>query len=144
MSKENSDFVCPEVNYEEVVFIAGGEIGPVRDCVTRTLKENRRQDIRLFFGANSKKDLNGAEKLRELSEFQNNFHMITSLNSPDPEWNGEVGLITDVIRDQLNPEKVEQCFIYGTEAMIEETERTLKRMGVSEEEIYHDSFPRDY
>lgn len=144
MSKDSSDFVCPEVNYEEVVFIAGGEIGPVRDCVTRTLKNSQSQNVRLFFGANSKKDLNGAKELQELSQFQNNFHMVTSLNSPNPEWSGEVGLITDVVRDQLNPENVKQCFIYGTRKMIEETERTLKRMGVSKEEIYRDSFPRDY
>lgn len=144
MVAKDSAFTCPEVKKEEFVFIAGGQIGPVRDCVTKTLKSNPGKEIHLFFGANTKSDLNGAEELQHLSEFSNDFHMVTSLNSPSPKWKGEVGLITDVVREQLEPERIKKCFLYGPQTMIKETKRTLKDMGVPEEEIYHDSFQRDY
>ncbi len=144
MDKEDSNFTCTEVFEKEVVLIAGGKLGPLKDCVVKNLKSSSNQDIRLFFGADTQRDLNGAEELQKLSGFPNNFHMVTALNSSNPEWEGEVGLITDVVRDQLNPDKVKKCFLYGTREMVDETKRTINRMGVPEEKIHKKSFTRDY
>lgn len=144
MKQGNSEFkltgVAEEVTEEEIILIAGGEIGPIRDWVTRTLKNGTDENIRLFFGANTQKDLNGYKNLKDLSELSNNFSMVTALNTSNPEWKGEVGLITDVVRDKLDPNKVGKCFIYGTEVMIEETKRTLTGLGIPEEKIQHESF----
>lgn len=146
MKKGNSGFtltgVAEEVKEEEIVLIAGGEIGPIRDWITRALKNGTKEDIRLFFGANTQKDLNGCKELKDLSELSDKFNMVTTLNTSNPEWEGEVGLITDVVRDKLDPDKVSKCFLYGTEVMIEETKRTLTGLGISEEKIEHETFKR--
>ncbi|MBS3787553.1 hypothetical protein KGY79_05080 [Candidatus Bipolaricaulota bacterium] len=145
MEKEDSNFTCTAVDEEkEIVLIAGGKLGPFKDWVTETLKNNPKQDIRLFFGANSKTDLNGSKQLYDLSDLTDNFQMVTALNSPNPEWEGEAGLITDVVRDQVNPKKVNKCFLYGTRVMIDETKQALNNMGIPGEKIHHKSFTRDY
>lgn len=144
MKQGNPEFTFAGVAEEEIVLIAGGEIGPLGDWITRALKNGTNKDIRLFFGADTQKDLNGYEKLRDLSELSDNFGMVTALNTPNPEWTGEVGLITDVVRDKLDPDKVSKCFLYGTQVMIEETKRTLTELGVPEEKIEQESFKQSY
>ncbi|MFW6006229.1 MAG: hypothetical protein ACOC9A_02185 [Candidatus Bipolaricaulota bacterium] len=134
--------VAEEDLEEEIVLIAGGEIGPIRDWITRALKNGTDKNIRLFFGANTQNDLNGYRNLKDLSELSNNFNMVTALNTSNPEWEGEVGLITDVVRDKLDPKKVSKCFLYGTDVMIEETKRTLTGLGIPEDKIQHESFKR--
>lgn len=145
MKKRNLNPVCSEITREkEIVLIAGGRLGPFKDCITDSLKNDPDHDIRLFFGARTRGDLDGAEELRKLSDFSNRFHMVTTLDSSHPEWDGEVGLITDVVRDHLEPGNVSQCFIYGTDVMVSETQRTLKKLGVPEEKINHEHFERSY
>ena len=144
MELEDSNFTCTEAVEEEIILIAGGKIGPFKDWVTETLKNNPKQDIRLFFGANSKTDLNGSKQLYYLSELTDNFQMVTALNSPNPEWEGEAGLITDVVREKLKPNRVDKCLLYGTQVMIDETKRALNNMGISGEKIHHQTLTRDY
>lgn len=145
MERDNFDFACSKIEEEdEIVLIAGGELGPLKECITEFLKNNPTHDIRLFFGANSRNQLNGVEELRNLSELSDDFHMVTALNSSHPEWDGEVGLITDVIKDHLKPGKVKKCFLYGTDVMVNETELTLKQLGVPEGKIDHQHFERNY
>ncbi|MBS3736420.1 MAG: hypothetical protein V5A87_03470 [Candidatus Bipolaricaulota bacterium] len=146
MKQSNSEFkftgVAEEATEEEIVLIAGGKIGPIKDWITSVLKNGTNKNIRLFFGANTQNDLNGYRNLKDLSELSNNFSMVTALNTSNPEWEGEVGLITDVVRDKLHPDKVSKCYIYGTDVMIEETKRTLTGLGIPEEKIQHETFNR--
>lgn len=145
LKKMNSELPpLGEVEKKETVLIAGGEFGPLGDWITETLKEGTGKDIRLFFGANSQQDLNGQEKLKDLSELSDNFTMVTALNSSNPEWKGEVGLITDVVRDKLDPNRVDRCLLYGTPVMVEETKLTLTELGVPDENIYYKTLQRNY
>ena len=145
MKKRNLNPICSEITKEkEIVLIAGGRLGPFKDCIADSLKDDPDHDIRLFFGVQTRGDLGDTAELRNLSDFSNRFHMVTTLDSSHPDWDGEVGLITDVVRDQLEPEKVSQCFIYGTDVMVSETQQTLKKLGVPQEKINHEHFERAY
>lgn len=128
----------------ETVIIAGGKFGPTKDWIIKALKEGSEEEIRLFFGVNSRKDLNGHEKLQDLADLSDNFNMVTALNSSNPDWEGEVGLITDVVRDKLDPDRVSRCLLYGTQVMVEETRHTLTELGIPEEKIHHKAFEREY
>ncbi|MFB6291383.1 MAG: hypothetical protein ABEJ25_06620 [Candidatus Bipolaricaulia bacterium] len=129
---------------QEFVIIAGGKIGPLKELVKNALKEGLDNDIRLFYGANSSRGLNGYEELKDISEISDKFNMVTALNSPSPDWEGEVGLITDVVRDQLDPDEVGKCFVYGNRTMVEETMRTLANLGIPESKIEQETFGRIY
>lgn len=129
---------------DEIVFIAGGEIGPIEDLILKAVRKGIDKKIRLFYGANSQKDLNGYGKLQDLAELTDNFDMVRALNCPNPEWDGEVGLITDVVQDLLDAGKVNKCFIYGTEVMVEETRQVLTSLGVPQEKIHQKSFQSAY
>lgn len=144
MQVDNSELNFTEIKAGEIVFIAGGKFGPIKKLITEALKSEVDEKIRLFYGANSQGDLNGYKKFRDLSEFSNNFNMVTALNSSHPEWEGEVGLITDVVRDHLNPERVSKCFVYGTNVMVKETRKTLKDLGIQEDKIQAESYERTY
>lgn len=148
MESENTGLMftnsAEEEEKEEIVFVAGGELGPVKKWVTDALKKSSERKVRLFFGADTQNDLDGYREVEELTELTDNFDMVTALNSSNPEWEGEVGLITDVVRDYLNPDGVSHCFLYGTDVMVEETEQTLTNMGVPKEKIHRESFEPAY
>jgi NAD(P)H-flavin reductase len=145
LKKESVDFTCTKIEEEEeIVLIAGGELGPLKECITESLKNDPAHDIRLFFGANSRNQLDGIEELRNLSDLSEDFHMVTALNSSHPDWDGEVGLITDVVRDHLESGNVKECFLYGTDVMVNETQRTLKNIGVPEGKINRQHLERAY
>lgn len=144
MSQNDSEFTLTGVEEEETVLIAGGEIGPLRDLITKSLENGANKNIKLFFGADTQKDLNGHEKLRDMASLSDNFSMVTALNTSNPEWDGEVGLITDVVRDELDPDEVSRCLLYGTDVMIEETKRTLTDLGIPEAKIQHKSLNRGH
>jgi len=144
LKKEAPRLALSGVRKNEIVIIAGGKIGPIEDWIEKVLKNGTNDNIRLFYGANSRKDLNGYRNVKYMAELSDSFDMVTALNSSDPNWQGEVGLITDVVRERLDPEKVSQCFLYGTTVMIEETKRTLTDIGISEEKIHHESYGRTY
>lgn len=144
MQEEATKFTFSEATKREIVFIAGGEIGPINNWIMQALQKGINDRVRLFFGANTRSDLNGSKKLQDLSELMDDFSMVTALNCSHPEWEGEVGLITDVLRDELDPDKVSRCFIYGTQVMVEETKETLVSLGIPAEKIDHESFKPTY
>jgi len=145
LKKGDTNPICSQITKEkEVVLIAGGRLGPFKDWVADSLENDPEYDIRLFFGAQTRGDLGNTEELRKKSELSNRFNMVTTLDSSHPEWDGEVGLITDVVRDYLEPGNVSKCFIYGTDVMVSETQQTLKKLGIPEEKINHKHFERAY
>ena len=142
MKNLSSNVALSPAEKTESIFIAGGELGPIEEWITSTLKNDPDNDLRLFFGVDQEKNLNGIDNLRDLSEMDNKFTLVAALNSAHPSWEGEVGLITDVVRDHLEPEKVDKCFLYGTEVMIRETVKSLINMGISEGRIYRETITR--
>ncbi|MBC7121920.1 MAG: oxidoreductase, partial [Pseudothermotoga sp.] len=72
------------------------------------------------------------------------FHFIPALSEPKPEdnWEGEVGLIPQVVErylDRFSPDQVE-AYLCGSPGMINASIEVLKKFGLKEEKIFYDKF----
>ena len=63
------------------------------------LEQGCEKQMTFFFGAVKARDLYYVDLFTQLAEEYANFHYIPALSDPDPEddWQGEVGLITEVV-----------------------------------------------
>ncbi|HDQ14629.1 MAG TPA: 2Fe-2S iron-sulfur cluster binding domain-containing protein [Sediminispirochaeta sp.] len=136
------DFYLRETE-REIVCIAGGSgMAPIKSILLNMAERGIQRRVRYFFGARSKKDLFLVEEMRELEKQLPNFKFIPALSNPEPEddWDGETGLITDVLDAHLESGENVEAYLCGSPGMIDACVKVLSENGVPEELIYYDKF----
>ncbi|MDT3360185.1 MAG: oxidoreductase, partial [Spirochaetota bacterium] len=65
-----------------------------------------------------------------------------ALSEPAPEdnWEGEVGLITDVVRRMVKDGPNSEAYLCGSPGMINACMTVLTELNVAEENIFYDKF----
>ena len=98
--------------------------------------------VKYFFGARTKKDLYYTEEFLELSKEYPNFQYIPALSEslPEDQWQGEVGLITDVVDRHCGDLKDSEAYLCGSPGMIDACIRVLNKHQISSENVYYDKF----
>ncbi len=124
-----------------IVGVAGGVgLAPLRSIVFSLLEKGVDREIWLFYGARTLEDLYYHEDLEELAEEYDNFNYVPALDSSQPEWEGEVGLITEVMKDYLEEGEDMEGYLCGPPPMMDATIDLLTDYGVDEEDILYDDF----
>jgi len=127
----------------DLVFVGGGAgMAPIL-ALLRTLSERGlERKATFFYGARTKKDLCFEAELHELEEKLANFHYIPALSEPgaDEEWDGETGLITDVVKRHASDLRGAHAYVCGPPPMVEAAVPLLATLGVEEKRIYFDKF----
>ena len=85
-----------------------------------------------YYGARRSRDLCFEAELRELEKTLENFRYVPALSEPDDseDWNGEVGLITDVVKRHETNLKEVHAYICGPPPMVEAAVPLLTQLGV--------------
>lgn len=128
---------------KEIICVAGGVgLCPIRSIISSMLDEATDRKITLFYGARQKSDLYHYDELKKLEEKYQNFHFIPALDTPEPEWEREVGLITDVMKRYLSKDGVDntEAYLCGPPLMMDAVIKILTELGVKEEDILFDKF----
>ncbi|MFB6290524.1 MAG: NADH:ubiquinone reductase (Na(+)-transporting) subunit F [Candidatus Bipolaricaulia bacterium] len=124
-----------------VIGVAGGVgLAPLRSIVFSLLEQGSDREIWLFYGARTLEDLYYHEDLQELADKHDNFNYVPALDSSQPDWDGEVGLITEVMQDYLEKGKDMEGYLCGPPPMMDATIDLLKNYGVDEDDILFDDF----
>jgi len=132
-----------------MVCVAGGSgMAPFKsifqDRIDRGIMDER--DIWYFFGARTKKDLFYLDWLEELQSTYKRFHFIAALSEPQPEddWQGETGLITDVLAKYLTEtmpkDSGREGYLCGSPGMLDACMNVMRKFGMLDEKIYFDKF----
>src|SRR3984893_1440089 len=84
----------------DLVFVGGGAgMAPILSLLRSMAERRLQRKATFFYGARTKEDLCFEAELRELEERLPDFRYIPALPEPgDDEWDGETGLITDVVQ----------------------------------------------
>lgn len=104
------------------------------------------KEIWYFFGARTTRDMFYLDELRRLEKEWPRFHFVPALSEPKPEekWEGEVGLITDVldryVKDRVGREKGLEGYLCGSPGMIGACIAVMTKNGIPESSIYFDKF----
>lgn len=130
----------------EVIFVAGASgIGPIRSMLLHAFEKrlDERRKMTLFFGVRRLRDLYYDEEFSRLEREHPNFRFVPALSEAgDPQWTGEVGLITEVMNKYLGDRSLQECEAYlaGPPAMIDAAILLLRERGIPTERIRFDKF----
>src|SRR5436305_11893003 len=102
-----------------------------------------RRKTTYFYGARTRKDLFYLDLLQQLEERLPGFRFVPALSmaTPEDEWDGETGLITEVFERNLEVGQTQiQAYLCGPPPMIDAAIPVLFRKGIIEDRIFFDIF----
>ncbi len=137
------DFYLREDSPNDLVCIGGGcGMAPIRSILAKLAEKGMPRKATYFFGARGKKDLFYTEELRELEKKYPNFKYVPALSDPNPAdgWNGDVGLITQVVEKHIGDGTHSEAYLCGPQPMIDASLRVLTGKGMKKEDVLYDKF----
>jgi propane monooxygenase reductase component len=136
-------FTLREGTDEDLIFVGGGAgMAPILSLLRSMAERGITRKVTYYYGARRRRDLCFEEELRSLEKILDNFRYVPALSEPDDsdDWNGEVGLITDVVKRHETELKGTHAYICGPPPMVEAAVPLLSVLGVPEEHVYFDKF----
>lgn len=127
----------------DIIFVAGGSgMAPVKSILHDMVEKGIQRKATYFFGARAVRDLFLVEEMRELEKKLDNFKFIPALSEPlaDDKWEGETGLITEVLNRHFSTLDHHEAYLCGSPGMIDASISVLKGKGLPEELIFFDKF----
>jgi propane monooxygenase reductase subunit len=122
-----------------LVFIGGGAgMAPILSLLRSMADRGIARPAVYYYGAREEQDLFHLEELTELQAMLPSFRFVPALS--DAEWEGETGLITDVV-DRLEQELADvDAYLCGPPPMVDAAQELLLSRGVDEAHIHYDKF----
>jgi len=132
--KSNSDIIC----------IGGGSgMAPLWSVLNSMAERGIERKATYYYGARTRKDLFYLERLQQLEERLPGFRFVPALSmaTGEDEWDGETGLITEVLNRNLEAgQKQMQAYLCGPPPMIDAAIPVLISKGIGEDRIFFDKF----
>jgi propane monooxygenase reductase subunit len=126
-----------------LVFVGGGAgMAPIL-CLLRSMAERGiERRATFYYGARGRRDLCFEDELRGLEQTLASFRYVPALSEPmeGDAWDGETGLITDVLKRDAGDLSGAHAYVCGPPPMVEAALPTLAALGVTEKRIYYDKF----
>jgi Na+-transporting NADH:ubiquinone oxidoreductase subunit F len=127
----------------EIVFVAGGSgMAPIKSMLLDMAEKGSTRKATYFFGARAVRDLFLVDEMRALEKRLPNFRFVPALSSPLPEdtWDGETGLITDVLARHYERMDRHEAYLCGSPGMIDAAIKVFKEKGLPDERTFSDKF----
>ncbi len=127
----------------DLVMVGGGAgMAPLLSLLRDLADRQSPRRISFYYGARSEKDLFCREELADLGQRLPGLSFIPALSEPDPtsSWQGETGLITDVIARREPSLAGREAYLCGPPPMIDAAVALLEAKGVPGTDIHYDKF----
>ena len=127
----------------EIIFIAGGSgMAPIKSILHEMERAANPRKARYFFGARSARDLFLVEEMKALEKTLPDFEFVPGLSdpAPDDQWEGETGLITEIVGRHTDNAAEAEAYLCGSPMMIDACVKVLRDKGMPEDRIYFDKF----
>jgi propane monooxygenase reductase subunit len=136
-------FTLRESHDSALIFVGGGAgMAPILSLLRSMADRGIHRKAIYYYGARTRADLCFEDELRALEQALPGFRYVPALSEPIDEghWDGETGLITDVVK-RLEPNLTGQdAYVCGPPPMVEAAMPLLAKLGVDETRIYYDKF----
>ncbi len=136
-------FSLREGHDADIVFVGGGAgMAPILSVLRSIAERGLDRKVTYYYGARGRRDLCFDKELRALEASLPGFRYVPALSEPvdSEEWDGELGLITDVVTRHENDLKSTDAYVCGPPPMVEAAMATLSKLGTHEKHIYYDKF----
>jgi len=127
----------------DIIFIAGGSgMAPIKSMLLDMAEKGSTRTATYFFGARAVRDLFLVEEMKGFEKKLPGFKFVPALSNPQPEdrWEGETGLITEVLDRHYQTLDHHEAYLCGSPGMIDASIKVLKAKGLPEELIFFDKF----
>ena len=128
---------------DDLVFIGGGAgMAPILALLRSMAERGINRKATYYYGARGRRDLCFEAELRALEDKLPGFRYIPALSEPAPDdgWDGETGLITEVVKRHTDGLAAAHAYVCGPPPMVEAALPLLATLGVAEKRIYYDKF----
>jgi propane monooxygenase reductase component len=128
---------------EDLIFVGGGAgMAPILSLLRSMAERGITRKATYYYGARGRRDLCFEKELRELERKLPSFRYVPALSelAGDDPWDGEAGLITDVVQRHEQDLRGTHAYVCGPPPMVEAAIPLLGRLGVPEKRIYYDKF----
>ncbi|MGH3838817.1 MAG: FAD-binding oxidoreductase [Pseudonocardiaceae bacterium] len=136
-------FTLREGHDTDLVFVGGGAgMAPILSLLRSMAERGITRRSTYYYGARRRRDLCFDKELRALEDSLPGFRYIPALSEPTEKdaWDGETGLITDVVARHESDLRGADGYVCGPPPMVDAAIATLTRLGVPEGRIYYDKF----
>jgi propane monooxygenase reductase subunit len=127
----------------DLIFVGGGAgMAPILSLLRTMAERGVRRKATYYYGARRRRDLCFTEELRALEDVLPGFRFVPALSEPTEEdaWDGEIGLVTDVVKRYESTLTGAHAYLCGPPPMVEAAMPVLGGLGVEEKRIYYDKF----
>ena len=127
----------------DLVFVGGGAgMAPILSVLRSLAARGSTRKATYYYGARQARDLCFEKELRALEDVLPNFRFVPALSDAenDADWDGEVGLITDVMSKHETDLSGSDSYVCGPPPMVEAAMAALTALGANEKHIYYDKF----
>jgi propane monooxygenase reductase component len=136
-------FTLREGREGNLVFVGGGAgMAPILSVLRSLVDRGITRKATYYYGARTRRDLCFDDELRALEQSLPGFRYVPALSEPveGDGWDGEVGLITDVVRRHETDLADADAYVCGPPPMVEAAMVVLADLGAPEKRIYYDKF----
>ncbi|HEY1974755.1 MAG TPA: 2Fe-2S iron-sulfur cluster binding domain-containing protein [Pseudonocardia sp.] len=136
-------FTLRESHDSELVFLGGGAgMAPILGLLRSMSERGINRKATFYYGARTRADLCFEAELRALEQTLPGFRYVPALSEPDgdPDWDGETGLITEVVKRLAGDLHGQDAYVCGPPPMVEAAMALLAKLGIDEARIYFDKF----
>jgi len=136
-------FTLREGRDSDLVFIGGGAgMAPILSVLRSLVERGITRRATYYYGARTRADLCFDKDLRALEETLPGFRYVPALSesSDGDGWEGETGLITDVVAAHEGNLGDVDAYVCGPPPMVEAAIALLTKLGTQEKRIYYDKF----
>jgi propane monooxygenase reductase subunit len=136
-------FRLRESSTADLLFVGGrAGLAPLLALLRSMAERGLERPVTFYYGARTRHDLCFEEELAKLQERLPGLRFVPALSEPsdDEGWEGETGLITDVMARRETQLGGVDAYVCGPPPMVEAAIATLARLGRSEDHIFYDKF----
>jgi propane monooxygenase reductase subunit len=136
-------FTLRDAPTADLVFLGGGAgMAPILALLRSMAERGIDRKATFYYGARRRKDLCFEAELAALTETLPGFRYVPALSEPadGEDWDGEVGLITDVVRRLSSDLSGADAYVCGPPPMVEAALELLPTLGVADKRIFYDKF----
>ena len=142
------DFYVQDTNSAMICVAGGSGMAPFKSIFNDMIEtgEIDNREVWYFFGARAVRDMFYLDWLRELDKKYKKFHFIAALSEPMPDdhWEGETGLITEVLekylKTNISSDASLEGYLCGSPGMLDACMAVMRKCNMQEDSIYFDKF----
>jgi NAD(P)H-flavin reductase len=132
----------PEEGNNKILFLGTGSgCSPLKSILESALTEkNYKNEMILYFGLRYQNDVFWQDHFKELAEKYPNFKFKLILSKPNEAWQGQVGHVTEYLKQDFPDTSKCSAYLCGNKQMIEQATEILLLNGCPKEKIYSEKF----